>query len=248
MSGSVGCCWGRKPMELGRGGIKAVAEATGVHPDTIAHGAREVAGQPEPQRRVRAGGGARSWPGERRHRSRHLRFRPADLMGHHRQSPLPRGEPAADLRRRRRLQRLPGPRLEDRAREARHRDRPGDHRLPPAAGHQQVEQNRAPAVSQITLNWRGLPLTSHQVIVDLISNTTTATGLTVRCVLHTGAYPTGVRYTKKDIDTLPITYHDFQGAWNYTVRQADTPRPPCTTPRNCAAAAAWTTSARSSPA
>ncbi len=58
----------------------------------------------------------------------------------------PRGEPAADLRRRRRVQRLPHPRVEDRARRPRRRDRPADHRLPPAAGHQQVEQDRAPAV------------------------------------------------------------------------------------------------------
>src|SRR5712691_7706442 len=54
---------GAEAGELGRGGIKAVAEATGVHPDTIARGVREVEGQPEPQPRVRApGGGARSWP------------------------------------------------------------------------------------------------------------------------------------------------------------------------------------------
>jgi hypothetical protein len=43
--------------------------------------------------------------------------------------------------------------------------------------------------SQITMNWRGRPLKTHQVIVDLISNTTTATGLTVHCVLDTGQYP-----------------------------------------------------------
>ncbi len=39
--------------------------------------------------------------------------------------------------------------------------------------------------SQITMNWRGRPLTTHQVIVDLIANTTTATGLRVQCVLDT---------------------------------------------------------------
>ena len=73
------------------------------------------------------------------------------------------------------------------------------------------------------MNWRGRPLRTHQVIVDLISSTTTATGLTVRCVLDTGDYPTGVRYTKKDVEALPITYHDFHGAWNYTIRPDDTP-------------------------
>ena len=49
-------------------------------------------------------------------------------------APLPRRRPVADLRRRWRLQRLPGPRLEDRTRPPRRRDRPDDHRLPPAAG------------------------------------------------------------------------------------------------------------------
>ena len=48
---------GAEAAELGRGGIKAVAEATGVHPDTVGRGAREVEGQPEP--RVRAPGGGR---------------------------------------------------------------------------------------------------------------------------------------------------------------------------------------------
>jgi hypothetical protein len=77
--------------------------------------------------------------------------------------------------------------------------------------------------SQITMNWRGRPLRTHQVIVDLISSTTTATGLTVRCVLDTGQYPTGLRYGKKDVDALPIAYHDFHAEWNYTVQPADAP-------------------------
>ena len=50
---------GLEAVELGRGGIKAVAAATGVHPDTIARGVREVAGEPEPAARVRAPGGGR---------------------------------------------------------------------------------------------------------------------------------------------------------------------------------------------
>ena len=50
---------GAEASELGRGGIKAVALATGVHPDTIARGVREAGGRPEPQRRVRAPGGGR---------------------------------------------------------------------------------------------------------------------------------------------------------------------------------------------
>ncbi len=77
--------------------------------------------------------------------------------------------------------------------------------------------------SQITMNWRGRPLTTHQVIVDLISNTATTTGLTVHCILDTGRYPTGLRYARKDVDALPITRHDFHGEWNYTIRPPDTP-------------------------
>ena len=55
------------------------------------------------------------------------------------------------------------------------------------------------------------------MIVDLIGNTTTTTGLTVHCVLDTDQYPTGITYTAKDVDTLPITRHEFHGEWNYTV-------------------------------
>jgi hypothetical protein len=52
---------GAEALELGRGGIKAMARATGVHPDTVSRGVREAEGRPEP--RVRApGGAARSWP------------------------------------------------------------------------------------------------------------------------------------------------------------------------------------------
>lgn len=83
--------------------------------------------------------------------------------------------------------------------------------------------------SQITLNWRGRPLTSHQVIVDLISNTRTATGLTVHAELDDGTYPTGLRYTKQQVDALPLHRHDFHGDWNSTLKPAvgdDTPSPP----------------------
>jgi len=77
--------------------------------------------------------------------------------------------------------------------------------------------------SQITMNWRGRPLKTHQIIVDLISNTTTATGLTVHCVLDTGQYPIGIKYTRKTVEALPITRHDFHPDWNYTMRPHDTP-------------------------
>ena len=78
--------------------------------------------------------------------------------------------------------------------------------------------------SQITMNWRGRPLRTHQIIVDLIGNTTTTTGLTVHCVLDTDEYPTGIKYTTKDVDALPITRHEFHGEWNYTVQPATRPK------------------------
>jgi len=93
--------------------------------------------------------------------------------------------------------------------------------LPPGTSKWNKIEHRL--FSQITMNWRGRPLRTHQVIVDLIGATTTATGLTVHCVLDTGDYPTGIRYTKKDVDALPITLHDFHGEWNYTVNPPDTP-------------------------
>src|SRR6266702_818512 len=72
--------------------------------------------------------------------------------------------------------------------------------------------------AQITRNWRGLPLTSHQAVVELISATTTSTGLTVTAELDTSEYPTGLRYTSKQVGALPIGKHDFHPDWNYTVR------------------------------
>jgi len=72
--------------------------------------------------------------------------------------------------------------------------------------------------AQITRNWRGRPLTSHQAVIELISATTTTTGLTVCAELDASEYPTGLRYTSKQVDALPISRHDFHPDWNYTVR------------------------------
>ncbi len=54
--------------------------------------------------------------------------------------------------------------------------------------------------------------------MELISATTTTTGLTVTAELDTSQYPTGLRYTKKQVGALPIDYHGFPADWNYTVR------------------------------
>ena len=78
--------------------------------------------------------------------------------------------------------------------------------------------------SHITMNWRGRPLVSHQVIVVLISATKTATGLEVEARLDTGSYPTKVKVTKKLMEQVRLRPHDFQGEWNYTIEQAATRR------------------------
>jgi hypothetical protein len=93
--------------------------------------------------------------------------------------------------------------------------------LPPGTSKWNKIEHRL--FSQITMNWRGRLLISHQVIVDLIAATTTITGLTVQCVLDTNEYPIGVKYTNADIDALPLTRHDFHGEWNYTLTPPDTP-------------------------
>ena len=74
--------------------------------------------------------------------------------------------------------------------------------------------------SHITMNWRGRPLTSHQVIVNTIAATTTRTGLTVRAELDPGAYPAGVKISKTQMDALPLARHDWHGDWNYTLHPA----------------------------
>jgi len=96
--------------------------------------------------------------------------------------------------------------------------------LPPGTSKWNKIEHRL--FSQITRNWAGHPLRTHQTIVDLISNTTTTTGLSVHCVLDTDQYPTGLRYTKKQVEALPLTRHDFHPEWNYTL----TPPPHHDTP------------------
>jgi transposase len=71
--------------------------------------------------------------------------------------------------------------------------------------------------SHITMNWRGRPLTSHEVILQSIAATTTKTGLTVHAELDTNPYPTGIQVSDDQIAALPITRHRFHGDWNYTL-------------------------------
>ena len=75
--------------------------------------------------------------------------------------------------------------------------------------------------SHITMNWRGRPLTSHEVIVQTIAATTTRTGLRVRAELDTSAYDTGIKVSDRQMDALPLTRHDWHGDWNYTLHPED---------------------------
>jgi len=76
----------------------------------------------------------------------------------------------------------------------------------------------------ITQNWRGKPLVSHQVIVQLIANTRTATGLTVACRIDANTYEKGVKVSDDEMADLNIWPADFHGEWNCTFvpRQLDT--------------------------
>ena len=71
--------------------------------------------------------------------------------------------------------------------------------------------------SRITQNWRGRPLETYQAIVNLIANTTTITGLTVRCELDPNVYPTKIKLTDQQKESIPLTRHLFHGDWNYTI-------------------------------
>ena len=71
--------------------------------------------------------------------------------------------------------------------------------------------------SFISLNWRGKPLVSHEVIVNLIGSTRTANGLTIQAELDTTAYPKGVKVSDEALSKLNLTRASFHGEWNYTI-------------------------------
>jgi Rhodopirellula transposase DDE domain len=71
--------------------------------------------------------------------------------------------------------------------------------------------------AHISMNWRGQPLTSHEVIVDLIGATTTRTGLTVHAEHDSGTYPAGVKVTDAELAAVNLRPHGFHGDWNYSI-------------------------------
>jgi hypothetical protein len=71
--------------------------------------------------------------------------------------------------------------------------------------------------SFISKNWRGRPLISHAIIINLIASTKTKTGLKVKCRLDKKKYPTGIRITDDQMEKINIKRDTFHGEWNYTI-------------------------------
>ena len=97
--------------------------------------------------------------------------------------------------------------------------------LPPGTSKWNKIEHRL--FSHISMNWRGRPLTSHQVIIDLIGATTTKTGLSVHAELDENIYPTGIRISDAQMAALPISRHNFHGEWNYTLHPTQNTKTVC---------------------
>jgi hypothetical protein len=91
--------------------------------------------------------------------------------------------------------------------------------LPPGTSKWNKIEHRL--FSFISQNWRGEPLISHEVIVNLIAGTTTTTGLTVHAELDTGTYPAGVKVSDREVAEIDLRRDRFHGDWNYSLH----PRP-----------------------
>ncbi|OLT61104.1 ISAzo13 family transposase [Moorena bouillonii] len=73
-------------------------------------------------------------------------------------------------------------------------------------------------LGHITQNWRGRPLTSHEVVINLIRNTTTKQGVKVEARLDENRYPTGIKVTDQEINAIAIERNSFHGEWNYVIK------------------------------
>jgi hypothetical protein len=69
----------------------------------------------------------------------------------------------------------------------------------------------------ITENWRGRPLISRAVVVNLIGHTTTEKGLKIRAALDEHEYKTGIKVTDEELASISITPDKFHGEWNYRI-------------------------------
>jgi len=96
--------------------------------------------------------------------------------------------------------------------------------LPPGTSKWNKIEHRL--FSHISMNWRGRPLTSHEVIVQTIAATTTRTGLTVHAELDTGSYPTGIKIADDTmtalVETGALTRHAWHPDWNYALNPEPT--------------------------
>jgi len=70
----------------------------------------------------------------------------------------------------------------------------------------------------LTENWRGRPLVSREVVVNLIGHTPTTKGLVIRSALDEHSYPTGREVTAEQMERLALKQEKFHGEWNYTLR------------------------------
>ncbi len=74
--------------------------------------------------------------------------------------------------------------------------------------------------SHITQNWRGRPLVSHEVIINLIANTATTQGLKIKAALDRGTYPIGIKVSDQELATVRLKRSQFHGDWNYHILPA----------------------------
>ena len=88
--------------------------------------------------------------------------------------------------------------------------------IPPGTSKWNTIEHRL--ICFITKNWRGRPLTSYEVIVNLIANTPPETGLRVRAALDTNEYETGIEVSDEQLAGVKLTPAKFHGEWNYTIR------------------------------
>ncbi|MCF6284615.1 MAG: ISAzo13 family transposase [Candidatus Hydrogenedentes bacterium] len=87
--------------------------------------------------------------------------------------------------------------------------------LPPGTSKWNKIEHRL--FSFITQNWRGKPLVSHEVIVNLIAATTNKGGLKVQCALDTNTYATGIKISDKEMKAIKLIRDEFHGDWNYSI-------------------------------
>ncbi len=71
--------------------------------------------------------------------------------------------------------------------------------------------------SQITKNWRGRPLESLEIIVNLIASTTTDSGLRIKCGIDKQVYISGTKISDEELQALNMVRDSFHGDWNYAV-------------------------------